>query len=240
VGKQENCIVTVHLGYAADDFHCLLDGALFVPEQGSADRQRCRAAGIPDDVGDRGPLVWEVNHTLIYLKDAAGLPKRPYHLLIARNALKPGEVKYFVSNAPPRTSAPQLLLAAFSRWRIGRCFQDGKGEVGLDHNEVRRYLGLQRHLVLSAISYLFLAQVRHELAEKNSHLTVCQVRTAVAALVRSWWLSGCGCTKRLQQTATEIQYAQARSAAARKSHTKTTRRAGIKLTQVPQCTWDTT
>jgi SRSO17 transposase len=53
VGKQENCIVTVHLGYAADDFHCLLDGALFVPEQWSADRQRCRAAGIPDDVGYR-------------------------------------------------------------------------------------------------------------------------------------------------------------------------------------------
>src|SRR5208283_575023 len=26
VGKQENCIVTVHLGYAADDFHCLVDG----------------------------------------------------------------------------------------------------------------------------------------------------------------------------------------------------------------------
>ena len=22
VGKQDNCIVTVHLGYAADDFHC--------------------------------------------------------------------------------------------------------------------------------------------------------------------------------------------------------------------------
>jgi SRSO17 transposase len=25
VGKTENCIVTVHLAYAAGDFHCLLD-----------------------------------------------------------------------------------------------------------------------------------------------------------------------------------------------------------------------
>ena len=32
VGKKENGIVTVHLAYAADDFHCLLDGELFLPE----------------------------------------------------------------------------------------------------------------------------------------------------------------------------------------------------------------
>ena len=50
VGKIENCIVTVHLGYAAADFHCLLDGDLFLPESWSQDRDRCRAAGIPEDV----------------------------------------------------------------------------------------------------------------------------------------------------------------------------------------------
>src|SRR5580692_6170439 len=50
VGKQENSIITVHLGYAAGDFHCLLDGDLFLPESWHADRRRCRRAGIPDDV----------------------------------------------------------------------------------------------------------------------------------------------------------------------------------------------
>ncbi len=29
-GKVDNCIVTVHLGYAAGDFHGLLDSDLFV------------------------------------------------------------------------------------------------------------------------------------------------------------------------------------------------------------------
>jgi len=48
VGKQDNCIVTVHLGYAAEQFHCLLDGDLFLSESWSADRGRCREAGIPD------------------------------------------------------------------------------------------------------------------------------------------------------------------------------------------------
>jgi SRSO17 transposase len=32
LGKTENCIVTVHLGYAVADFHCLLDGELFLPQ----------------------------------------------------------------------------------------------------------------------------------------------------------------------------------------------------------------
>jgi SRSO17 transposase len=49
-GKQDNCTVTVHLGYATPDFHCLLSSALFLPESWSKDRERCRAAGIPDEL----------------------------------------------------------------------------------------------------------------------------------------------------------------------------------------------
>ncbi len=50
LGKVENCVVTVHLGYARDDFQCLLDGDLYLPESWQEDRERCRLAGIPDDV----------------------------------------------------------------------------------------------------------------------------------------------------------------------------------------------
>jgi SRSO17 transposase len=53
VGKQENGIVTVHLGYATGDFHCLLDGDLYLPESWAQDRERCQEAGIPEAVGYR-------------------------------------------------------------------------------------------------------------------------------------------------------------------------------------------
>jgi SRSO17 transposase len=49
-GKKENCIVTVHLAYAVDNFHTLIDQDLFLPESWDHDRERCRAADIPDDV----------------------------------------------------------------------------------------------------------------------------------------------------------------------------------------------
>ena len=50
VGKTENCIVTVHLTYAIDDFHTLIDQDLFLPEAWDQNRQRCQEAGIPDEV----------------------------------------------------------------------------------------------------------------------------------------------------------------------------------------------
>ena len=49
-GKKENCIVTVHLTYAIDDFHTLIDQDLFLPEAWDQDRERCRAARVPDEV----------------------------------------------------------------------------------------------------------------------------------------------------------------------------------------------
>jgi len=103
-------------------------------------------------------MIWEVKHTLIYPKDENGLPDKPHHLIVARNVLHPEEIKCFASNAPPETSVSRLLLVAFSCWRIERCFEDHKGEVGLDHYKGRRWLGLQRHLAITAVSYLFLAQ----------------------------------------------------------------------------------
>lgn len=284
VGKTENCIVTVHLGYAQGDFHCLLDGDLFLPEDWAEDRPRCRAAGIPDGVvyrpkwqialdlydrarangvtfdwlacdegyggkpeflrqlqarnqvfvaevpttftgwvnppqtterpfrrgrgrgrktprlksgsrpaisvknmlgyspalrdqpwvryhvkdGHKGPLVWEARHTPITIKDEQGLPGLRLHLVVARNVQDPSEIKYFVSNAPAETSVETLLLVAFSRWRVERCFEDQKQEVGLDQWEGRLWLGLQRHLILTCISYLFLARVNQRLGEKKS------------------------------------------------------------------------
>ena len=97
-----------------------------------------------------------------------GLPARRHHLLIARNVLDPREVKYFLGNAPRKTAVPTLLLVGFSRWRVERCFEDSKGEVGMDHYEGRRYVGLKRHLILSAVSYLFLVEAKQRLREKKS------------------------------------------------------------------------
>lgn len=50
VGKVDNGIVTVHVGVAKGRFQALLDADLYLPKGWDADRQRCQAAGIPDEV----------------------------------------------------------------------------------------------------------------------------------------------------------------------------------------------
>jgi hypothetical protein len=86
------------------------------------------------------------------------MPTRPYHLLVARNVLDPREVKYFISNAPESTSVETLLRVAFTRWIIERAFEDSKTELGMDHFEVRKFLSIQRHLILSCVSHVFLRE----------------------------------------------------------------------------------
>jgi SRSO17 transposase len=50
VGTKENGVVTVHLGVARGRSKTLVDGDVFLPESWDQDRDRCRAAGIPDTV----------------------------------------------------------------------------------------------------------------------------------------------------------------------------------------------
>jgi SRSO17 transposase len=58
LGKIDNCVVTVHLGVARGRFTALLGGDLFLPQDWSNDRPRCREAGIPDEVVYRPK--WEI------------------------------------------------------------------------------------------------------------------------------------------------------------------------------------
>ncbi len=289
-GKVDNCVVGVHLAYVAEDFQCLLDSDLYLPEPWAADLERRENCGVPESVGyrkktdmalaqisralkngirfsaltfdafygrdhqfldgldgrgqnyvgeipsdfsgwlrepeillkppaaelrkrgrkrqfprlsrksppvcevrnllvysrvfqkqkwkrfrikdgEKGPLVWEVKYAKFYRKHGeSGLPGPVHTLIIARNALEPGEVKYFLSNmliGSGDVSLEWLLWVAFSRWPIERCFEIGKRDLGMDHFEVRNWRAIHRHFYISQLSQLFCARVHQDLREKN-------------------------------------------------------------------------
>jgi SRSO17 transposase len=123
--------------------------------------------------GHKGPIVWKVKAARFWISrqvDGAHhgrmLPSAPRWLIMARNAVT-GEVKYFVSNAPPGVPLERIVHVAFCRWHVERGFQDEKDELGLDHFECRRYQAVQRHLILTAISHLFLSRTRLQLIEEG-------------------------------------------------------------------------
>ena len=49
-GRTENCQVGVFLAYASAHGHALIDRELYLPQSWTEDRDRCRAAGIPDEI----------------------------------------------------------------------------------------------------------------------------------------------------------------------------------------------
>ena len=103
-------------------------------------------------------------------KEEHGAPwDKPLRLIVARNVMneKEEEIKYFVSNAPMDVPLDDLLLTAFSRWRVERSFQDTKQKIGFGDFEGRSYQGLIRHLLLCSLAYYFL-QTQWLALRKNS------------------------------------------------------------------------
>ena len=109
----------------------------------------------------------------------------------------------------------KLLLVGFSRWRVERCFEDQKSEIGLDQYEGRRYQGLKRHLILSGVSYLFLSRMREEFGGGKSGLDRVPGAHSDRGLdpVLGGWASAPS-VKLLERTAAEIERTQKRNAAA--------------------------
>jgi len=135
--------------------------------------QRWRRFRIKD--GTRGPVVWEVKAARVQLAIthmADGGPSVPtdrrYWLIVARHP-QTREIKYFVSNAPSKTSLLRLLRVAFARWHIEKWFERAKQETGFGSFEVRTYTSLLRHWLSSRMAMFFLArQTRRLWGDKSA------------------------------------------------------------------------
>ena len=126
-------------------------------------KQEWRGFRVKDT--ERGPVVWEVKTAPLWRTGADGLPARKCLLIVARNVLNPGEVKYFLANRVPGeddVTLEWLLWVAFRRWPVEQVFREEKNEIGMDHFEVRGWGCLHRHYYVSALSHLFCARLREE------------------------------------------------------------------------------
>jgi hypothetical protein len=80
------------------------------------------------------------------------------HWLLARRSLSdPDEIAYYACYGPRRSSTADLAWIAGSRWHIEECFQQAKGEAGLDHYQVRTWRAWHAHITLSMLALAWLA-----------------------------------------------------------------------------------
>jgi SRSO17 transposase len=243
-GKVDNCQIGVFLSYASPLGQVLLDRELYLPQDWTGDRQRCRQAGIPEDRrfatkpqlaqqmlarafaagvpakwvtgdsvygDDRRLRLWleaqphayvlavsgkeylwlgwqqrQVNTLLATLPEdgwtrlSAGdgakgprwydwrwlplaEPLEPdWHrwLLVRRSVSDPTDLTAYVVFAPQETTLEAVVRVAGTRWTIEQLFEAAKGEVGLDHYEVRSWTGWYRHMTLAMWALALLTVMR--------------------------------------------------------------------------------
>jgi len=80
--------------------------------------------------------------------------------LVRRSVSDPTNLTAYIVFAPRESSLEAVVRGAGSRWTVERCFEEAKGEVGLDHYEVRSWTGWYRHITLAMWAYALLTVLR--------------------------------------------------------------------------------
>ena len=97
LGKRANCQVAVSVHAATDHASCPLQWRLFLPEEWAADRERCKAAGVPEHVGHTPKwrlaldildelAQWQLTAPVV-LADAGYGQNTPFRLALAERGL---------------------------------------------------------------------------------------------------------------------------------------------------------
>ena len=74
---------------------------------------------------------------------------------------KPNGMAYYVCFGPSGTAMAELVRVASRRWATEECFEEAKGQVGLDQYEVRRWDGWYRHITLAMLTHAYLVVIRY-------------------------------------------------------------------------------
>jgi SRSO17 transposase len=84
--------------------------------------------------------------------------------LLIRRSRRDGELAFYACYGPAATPLVGLVRVAGTRWAVEEGFEQAKGEVGLDHYEVRRWPGWYRHITLALLAHAFLVITRAQAA----------------------------------------------------------------------------
>jgi hypothetical protein len=125
--------------------------------------------------GRKGPIVAEFVALRALASRSgyrAGVPGPAVWVLIRRPLPLPGqtappELQYYLSNAPADTPLAELMRVCGMRWPIACCFEESKGQVGMDHYELRFWRGWHHHMTLVILAHHVLVRLRQRLMSRE-------------------------------------------------------------------------
>jgi SRSO17 transposase len=91
--------------------------------------------------------------------------ERARWVLVRRSLADPSKCAYYRAAGPAQTSLEDLVRVAGSRWRIEEGIEAAKGEVGLDHYEVRTWRAWYRYVTLALVADAALVMLQGQARE---------------------------------------------------------------------------
>ncbi len=119
--------------------------------------------------GHKGPLVAD----FLVLRAVLPLDRLPgpeVWVVIRRKvsgSTEEPEWKFYLSNAPLETPLATFVRVSGMRWPIETCFAEGKGELGMDHYELRFWRGWHHHMTLVILAHHFLVRWQQRLNQRE-------------------------------------------------------------------------
>jgi SRSO17 transposase len=116
--------------------------------------------------GAKGPIVAKVIRLRVY-PSRNGLPQDASVWLFIRKTAD-GKMKFSFSNAPLDMPLAEMCKASMMRWPIEQCFEEGKGQLGMDHYEHRSWPAWHRHMIYVFLGLHFMLRLRIRFKKNSS------------------------------------------------------------------------
>jgi SRSO17 transposase len=163
--------------------------------------------------GSKGPLEVEIAAQRVVIADEE-LPGRDEWLVLRRALGAPlAQWKFYRSNAPADVPLTTLARMTAWRWPVETVIEECKGELGLDHYEVRGWVGWHHHTTMTLLAHHFLVRLRVNRGIEAPALTVAQVRKLLQVVLPKREFNA-------QEALAELARIQQQNHAAYRSHRK--------------------
>ena len=136
-----------------------------------------------------GPTPLRVLRKSVYVWANQSEQARRYELLVTEN-LDGQDRKYSLTNQKPSTSTRRPSWMQRQRYRVEKCFEDGKGQCGMADYQVRLWNGwhchmalVMVHMALVMVAMLFMLTERLQMKDQCSLLSCADIERLLAAFL---------------------------------------------------------
>jgi hypothetical protein len=115
---------------------------------------------------EKGPLIVDALTRRVRTKQEGRVG--PEERLVVIRVVGESRTDYALTNAGPEVPLEELVRVQRQRHRIEELFEAANGEVGLDHYEVRSWVGWHHHITLAFVALWFLCLERRHVGGENA------------------------------------------------------------------------